>query len=298
MKPKIGMAGKGFIGDEVSRQLKKLGYEVEIISLSLGQDVTKQDVVEEFVKRNDIIIQMAAIADLNDFEKTPLLGMNVNVWATVLFANYCTKYKKRLYYISTCCAYGNAEDLPSNEKSRCNPSEIYAEAKLAGEHIIHGYHKSFDLEYVILRIATTYGPEMRSSLAPAVFIAQMLSGKPVTIHGTGSQTRTLTYIEDEADGIVAAIEHPEVVNETINISSEESLSVYEWVEVIGKVLGVNPVIKFIEDRKGQTFQEEIDASKARELLGWKAKYTFEGGIRKTHEWLKEVWHGKWEDKTE
>ena len=293
MKPKIGLAGKGFIGDEVARKLKALGYEVEVASLSLGSDFTKREVVEAFVQRSDYIIQMFAIADLNDFEREPLKGMNTNIWSTVLFANFCTKHKKRLYYISTCCAYGNTRDLPSNEEARCDPSEIYAEAKLAGEHIVKGYNKSYDLEYLILRIATTYGPEMRSSLAPAVFMGQMMSGEPVTIHGNGNQTRTLTYIEDEADGIVAAIQHSEVVNETINISSEEELSVYDWVMTIGKVLGIQPVIKFVEDRKGQTYIEQIDASKAKRLLGWKAKYTFEGGIRKTHEWLQKVWRGEW-----
>lgn len=289
MKPKIGLAGKGFIGDEVARKLKALGYEVEVASLSLGSDFTKKEVVDAFVERNDYIIQMFAIADLNEFEEKPLLGMHVNSWGGVLFANACSKYKKRLYYISTCCVYGNTPDLPSNEESRVEPSEIYAEAKLAGEHIVKGYHKSFGLEYVILRIATTYGPEGRSSLAPHVFLGQILSGEPVTIHGDGKQTRTLTYIEDEADGIVAAITHPEVVNETINISSEEELSVNDWVEIIGRVVNVQPLVKHIDDRVGQTYRELIDSSKAKRLLGWQAKYSFEQGIQKTYEWMKEVW---------
>src|SRR3990167_10051261 len=229
MKLRICLAGKGFVGDAVARRLNELGYELEITSLSLGTDFTKAEVVEEFVKRNDLVIQMFAIADLNHFEEKPLLGMNTNVWSTVLFANYCSKYKKRLCYISTACVYGNTPDLPSNEESRCNPSEIYAEAKLAGEHIIKGYAKSYDLNYLILRIATVYGPEMRSSLAPAVFLGQILSGEPVTIHGSGDQTRTLTYIDDVADGIMAAIKKDKLSGETINISSEEELSVLEWV---------------------------------------------------------------------
>ena len=211
------------------------------------------------------------------------------IWGTVLCANYCSKHKKRLYNISTCCAYGNTIDLPSNEESRVNPSEIYAEHKVAGEHIIKGYHKSFGLEYVILRIATFYGAEMRSSLAPAVFMGQVLSGEPITIHGTGFQTRTLTYVDDIMDGVVSAIEHPEVVNETINISSEESLSVIDWANTIMDVLGSRVPLKFITDRVGQTFKEQIDASKAKRLLGWEAKVSFKEGIEKTYRWMKEVW---------
>ncbi len=287
---KIGLAGKGFVGDCVARKLKALGHEVEVGSLSLGQDFSQVPFVEDFVKHNDIIIQMAAISDLNEFEAKPLLGMNTNIWATVLFANFCSKYKKRLYNISTCCVYGNTPEIPSSEESKANPSEIYAEAKLAGEHIIKGYHKSFGLEYVILRIATTYGPEGRSALAPHVFLGQILSGEPVTIHGSGTQTRTLTYIEDEADGIVAAIQHPEVVNETINISADEELSVLNWVEIIAKVTQKPyPQIIRLADRVGQTYREKIDSTKAYHLLGWKAKYSFEDGIKKTYEWMREVW---------
>lgn len=289
---KILQIGKGFIGDAVARRLKALGHEIELYSRSFGQDITDKEQLEQAIARNDIVLHMAAIADLNEYEAKPLMASHVNIWGTVLVANYCTKYKKRLYNISTCCVYGNTPDVPSSELSRAEPSEIYAEAKLAGEHIIRGYHKSFGLEYVILRIATTYGPEGRSALAPHVFLGQILSGEPVTIHGNGKQTRTLTYIDDEADGIVAAIQHPEVVNEIINISSEEELSVLEWVETIGKVVGVKPNIQFVQDRVGQTHRELIDASKAKRLLGWEAKYNFEQGIRATYDWMLEVWAGK------
>jgi UDP-glucose 4-epimerase len=293
MKSKILQIGKGFIGEAVTRRLQVLGYEVELYSKSFGQDITDRSQLEEAIKRNDYILHMAAIADLNEYEAKPLMASHINVWGTVLVANYCAKHHKRLYNISTCCVYGNTPDLPSNEESRTEPSEIYAEAKLAGEHIIKGYHKSFDLEYVILRIATTYGPEGRSALAPHVFIGQVNSGEPITIHGDGKQTRTLTYIDDEADGIVAAIEHSEVVNETINISSEEELSVLDWAHIIMKVLGKEVPIVHIQDRKGQTHRELIDASKAKRLLGWEAKYSFEEGIQKTYDWLKQVWEGKW-----
>lgn len=293
MKPRILLIGIGFIGNAVARRLKDLGYQVEEFDLIFGQDMLNIPTLEEAIKRNDYVIQMAAIADLNVFEAAPLKGMRINIWGTVLVANYCSKYKKRIYYISTCCAYGNTKDLPSNEEARLEPSEIYAEAKVAGEHIIRAYSKSYDLEYVILRIATTYGPEMRDSLAPAVFLGKILSGEPIMVHGDGTQTRTLTYIDDEADGIVAAITHPEVVNETINISSEEELSVRDWIKTIVEVTGQEAIITYGPDRKGQTKRELIDASKAKRLLGWEAKYSFKQGIQATYDWMQKIWRGEW-----
>lgn len=293
MKPKILLIGVGFIGNSVARKLKVLGYQVEEFDLIFGQDMLDIPTLEAAIERNDYVIQMAAIADLNVFEAAPLKGMRINIWGTVVVANYCTKHKKRIYYISTCCAYGNTPDLPSNEESKTEPSEIYAEAKLAGEHIIKAYNKSYDLKYVILRIATTYGPEMRDSLAPAIFLGKILSGEPIKVHGDGNQTRTLTYIEDEADGIVAAITHPEVINETINISSQEELSVQDWIKIIVEVTGQEAQIEYEQDRKGQTFRESIDVSKAKRLLDWEAKYSFKDGIKETYNWMQQVWEGKW-----
>ena len=292
MKPKVLMIGTGFIGSFVIRKLKDLGYDVELFDILFGQNMLDVPILEEAIKRNDIVVQMAAIADLNHFEAKPLLGMQINIWGTVLVSNYCSKHNKKLIYISTCCVYGNTKDLPSSEEAIPNPSEIYAEAKLAGEHIVKAYHKSYDLRYIILRIATTYGPEMRDSLAPAVFLGKILSGEPISIHGSGHQTRTLTYIEDESDGIVAAITS-QVENETFNISSEEELSVLDWIRIIGEVVKLTPQVQKVADRKGQTYREAIDASKAYKMLGWKAKYTFRQGIEKTYEWMQEVWEGDW-----
>ncbi len=283
--PRILMLGQGFIGTAVTQKLNDLGYSVEIYTRDTGQDILDMNALEIAVARNDFIIQMAAVADLNKFEADPLLGMQINLWGTVLCAQACTKYRKRLYNISTCCVYGNTMDLPSNEESLCNPSEIYAEAKLAGEHVIKAYHKSYGLEYVILRIATTYGPGMRGALATAIFLRKILNNESIAIHGTGNQTRTLTYIDDERDGIVAAINHPEIVNETINISSEEERSVMDLAKIIMKTTGKDVPLDFVNDRKGQTFRELIDARKAYKLLNWKTRYSLEEGIQKTFNWI-------------
>lgn len=295
MYKKILVIGIGYIGNRVIRQLKQKGFEVEIYDIVFGQDLLDREQLEAAIRRNDVVLLIAAIADLNIFEDFPLRGMNVNVWGVVLAANYCAKHKIRLYYISTCCVYGNTLDLPSNEESRVEPSEIYACAKLAGEWIIKGYHKSFGLEYVILRIPTTFGSiEMRDSLAPAIFIGKILSDEPIEIHGDGKQTRTLTYIDDTVNGIVSALEHPEVINETINISTTEELSVLDWVNIIEEETrefrGGNPAVsKLVEDRKGQTFKEQIDVSKAKELLGWEAEISFREGIKRTLSEMQEVW---------
>jgi len=297
--------GQGFIGNKVIDKLADSGRydEIDVFDLEFGKDLRNRQQVFEAIKGYDKVILMAAIANLNDFEADPLLGMDVNVGGLINVANSCMVLKKKLYFISTCCVYGNTKELPSSEKAHVAPSEIYAAAKYAGEWIIKGYQKSYDLDYVILRLATCYGPGMRAALAPAVFINQIKRGEPITIHGSGEQTRTLTYIDDLVDGIVTVI-NSDVMNETFNISTEEERSVNELVEIIKQEMGVPDwKVRHTPDRKGQTFKEQIDAKKVRdiriwrgryaptakkadEVVGWKAKTTLRQGIRKTLRWMK------------
>lgn len=295
--------GNGFIGSKVVHKLKMSGHSVWVVDLP-DFDLTNRQQVLETVKGFDAVVLMAAVSNLNYFEADPLKGMDVNMGGLTNVVQACSDNKILLYYISTCCVYGNTKDLPSSEEARPEPSEIYAACKLAGEWVIKGYHKSFDLDYVILRIATTYGPGMRAALAPAVFINQINRNEPITVHGDGNQTRTLTYIDDEADGIVAVI-NSGVKNETFNISTEEEKSVNDLIDIIKTEMGKpdHPVM-YIKNRKGQTFKEQIDAKKVREIriwkgrycptakkatkvTGWSAKYSLREGIKATLQWMKD-----------
>lgn len=301
---KILHIGQGFIGGQVIEKLRKAGHKVEIFDLEFGEDIRNYNQVERRIEEFDAVVLMAAVANLNHFEANPRLGMDINILGLINVAQACMLNKVKLYYISTCCVYGNTKELPSNEESKPVPSEIYAAAKLAGECLIKGYNKSFDLEYVILRLATTYGPGMRAALAPAIFINQVNRGEPITIHGDGNQTRTLTYIDDLSDGIVTVI-NSGVKNETYNISTEEEKSVNDLAQIVKEEMNVpDHQIKYIENRKGQTFKEQIDAGKVREIriwqgryaptskkvngdTGWYAKTSLREGIRKTLDWMKE-----------
>jgi nucleoside-diphosphate-sugar epimerase len=299
--------GGGFIGDKVADNLRKKGHTVDLMDLrTTGHDITNREQMQTVISANkyDTVILMAAIANLNDFEKNPLLGMDVNINGLINVANACMLTHTKLAYISTCCVYGNTPELPSTEESVVSPSEIYAAAKYAGEWIIKGYHKSYNLDYVILRIATTYGPSMRAALAPAVFINQAMRGEPITIHGSGNQTRTLTYIDDEVEGIATVIESG-VKNEIFNISTEEERSVNELAAIVKEELALPDVsIVHVPDRVGQTFTEQIDAGKVRDIriwkgrycpdpskcervTGWEAKVSLREGIRRTIAWMKE-----------
>ncbi len=138
----------------------------------------------------------------------------------------------------------------------------------------------------MLRLATFYGEGMRAALAPFVFLKKAMRGDPITIHGTGEQTRTFTHISDIVEGIARVLDRG-ITNEIINITTEEEVSVRTMAELVKSLTGSNSKIVFIGDRPGQIHKEEIKAEKAKRLLGWEAKIPFQEGLKQSYEWMKD-----------
>jgi len=197
------------------------------------------------------------------------------------------------------CVYGNQEVAPTTEKSLPNPSEIYAHSKLAGEHIVRGYGKNFEMPWTIIRVPTTHGEGMRSALAIRKFFEQAMKGEDITVHGDGLQTRSLTYIGDVVDAITkillaAVVEGREkVTNQIFNINQDKKVvSALAMANDIRRIVqdntGIRSKIVHIEQRKGQTFKENISAEKIYRILGWKAKIDWMDSLQKTYNWIKSL----------
>lgn len=277
--------GKGFLGRLLVNKLEEKGYKVQTFDIVDGQDITNYKQVEDYIEKNDIVIHLAAVSDLNYAREHPKETMDINILGTINVVEACRKFNKNLIFASTCCVYGNQDVHPVDENTCPKPTEIYAHSKLAGEQIILGYAKHFGLQYLILRLATFYGPEMRPALAPYIFLSKVMKGEPIEIHGDGTQTRTFTYVDDIIEGIVKAIES-NIWNEIINITTEEETSVLQLAQLAMKIVGKEVPLKFVEDRPGQIRKEQILARKAKELFGWEAKVSFEEGLKRTYEWMK------------
>jgi len=213
--------------------------------------------------------------------------MEINVEGTWNVAMACVEAGAKLYYASTCCTYGNQETHPSDERTLPNPSEIYAGTKLAGENVISGLHHSFGLQYNHMRFATIYGEGARAALATHIFLGQALRGEPITVHGDGKQTRTLTYVFDLVDAIVMLYESGKM-NEVWNMTTEESVSALQTAEDIKRITGSSSEIVHIPQRIGQTFREELSAEKMLRETGWKAKTRWENGITEMYRWYVET----------
>lgn len=282
--------GKGAIGGRLMRKLAALGHEPVSYDIADGQDLFNLEQLEAAIKSVDVVYHLAAQANLNYMRTLEGArdGIVLNVGATEHVARLCAQYKKWLLFVSTMCVYGDADSHPVREDITLpNPSEIYAASKYAAEWIIRGYGINFNLAYTILRIATVYGPECRPELGVHVFMRQALKGEPITVHGTGLQERTLTYVDDVVDGISAPLGHAwESMGQIFNISGTEKTTAIGMANQIKELTRSSSPIVFVPQRAHNTLTEDTDASKAKARLQWEARVSFAEGLQKTLEWMR------------
>ena len=247
-------------------------------------------------------IHLAAIVGgIGNFHKLPftLLEMNNGLYNGV-FRAALEQQVTRLVYVSSSMVFERATEYPTTEEHIRDtpiPESAYGFSKLAGEFYATSLHEEFGVPYTICRPFNAYGPgempEDEPGIAHAVpdLIRKVLSGqRPLQIFGSGEQTRTLTHIDDIAEGIVTAMGHPAAENEDFNISAGDELTVAEIARIIWEACGEAP--EEFELEHLPTFQVDVQrrwpsVEKARELLGWEAQIDVRDGIADTVAWLRE-----------
>uniref|UniRef100_A0A6M3LXH3 Putative NADH dehydrogenase n=1 Tax=viral metagenome TaxID=1070528 RepID=A0A6M3LXH3_9ZZZZ len=287
--------GAGFIGSAFMSKLLTEGHTPTSFDLKpspVGDegiigDILDQDAVDNAVKRTDRVFHFAAAADLNYCAAHSQKAIDLNVRGTHTFAKACAKYAVPLHFASTCCVYGDTPDHPSDESSIPVPTEIYAVTKIAAEEILKEYAAKKYLPYTILRLGTTYGSGMRGALAIYWWITEAAKGVPLTIHGTGEQTRSMIYIDDLVEALYK-VATSRITNMTLNLTRPEEKSVLETAGLVNKLMDRTPDnIWFTDDRPGQIMKESININKASTLLNWFPHTSLEEGIRKTIPWVLE-----------
>jgi UDP-glucose 4-epimerase len=196
--------------------------------------------------------------------------------------------------------FERATEFPTREEHLPDcptPRSAYGFSKLAGEVYCRALHDEHGLPFTICRPFNAYGPGEVPDAAPGIahavpdLIRKVLAGqRPLQIFGSGEQTRTLTHVDDIADGIVTAMVHPAAENEDFNISASEELSVAEIARVIWEACGEDP--DAFELERLPSFEVDVQrrwpsVEKARRLLGWEARVELREGIAGTVEWLRE-----------
>jgi nucleoside-diphosphate-sugar epimerase len=307
--------GAGTIGGAVVRRLlRDAGWEVRVADLNEPPDWIRQscevrtgDLRDASVAARALagcshVIHLAAIVGgIGNFHKLPftLLEMNTGLYNGVFQAALGERVE-RLVYVSSSMVFERATEFPTTEEHVRDtpiPDSAYGFSKLAGEVYCRALHDEHGLPFTICRPFNAYGPGEMPRDEPGIahlvpdLIQKVLSGRrPLQIFGSGEQTRTLTHIDDIAEGIVAAMAHPAGRDEDFNISAADELTVAEIARIVWEECGEPPAEFELEHVP--SFQVDVrrrwpSVEKARRVLGWEARIGVREGIAQTVEWLRE-----------
>ncbi|VVB66520.1 L-arabinose 1-dehydrogenase (NAD(P)(+)) [Candidatus Gugararchaeum adminiculabundum] len=265
----------------------------------LKGDIRDAGILDKAFSQNfDYIFHLAAAFANEKSVENPKFDCDVNIGGTIKLLERARKAGKdgksveRFVYASSSSCYGQQEKLPLSEEASMNPSTPYAVSKLAGEQYAHLYSKLYGMPTASIRYFNSFGPGERPGKYRNVipnFFSLALKGEPLTITGTGEETRDFTYISDVVDCTILAAEKKAAIGEVFNCSYGKERKIIDVANSINKICGNKAGVVFKERRSWDNVTRRgASVEKAKKLLGFSPKVDFEQGIVKTFEWFKKI----------
>ncbi len=301
-KTAVVTGAAGFLGSHLTDRLLAEGYKVigmdnlitgnvrniEHLAGNPDYDFIKHDVTKFIFLpgKVDLIFHFASPASPIDYLQIPIQTLKVSSLGTHNALGLAKEKGATFLIASTSECYGDPLEHPQKETYWGNvnpigPRGCYDEAKRFAEAMTMAYHRAHGVDTKIVRIFNTYGPRMRledGRVVPA-FIGQALQGKPLTVFGDGSQTRSFCYVSDLIDGIFRLSQSG--YHEPVNIGNPREMTVLEFAKAILKHTGVDLPVIHKELPTDDPKVRQPDITLARKLLGWEPKVDFEEGITRT-----------------
>jgi dTDP-glucose 4,6-dehydratase len=299
----------GFIGSHLCDRLLEDGHDV----LAVDNFITgrpdnlahlgghprfvfiRHDVVEplEVPGAVDVVMNLASPASPRDYLESPIETLRAGSEGTRNLLDIARTHGARFLLASTSECYGDPLEHPQVETYWGNvnpvgPRSCYDEAKRFAEAITMAYHRRYGLNTAIARIFNTYGPRMKlddGRIVPA-FVDQALRHAPITVFGTGSQTRSFCYVSDLVEGLIRLAHAGEPY--PVNLGNPHEMTVLEFAEHIRDAVGANSEIVFAPLPEDDPQRRQPDISRARKLLAWEPRVTLDEGLRKTIAWFREA----------
>ena len=240
----------------------------------------------------DYVLHFASPASPEDYLKFPIQTLKVGSLGTHNALGLCKEKKAKFILASTSEVYGDPLVHPQPESywGNVNPIGVrgcYDESKRFAEAITMAYRRVHNIDTRIVRIFNTYGPRMRINDGRVVpnFIFQSINNKPLTIYGTGRQTRSFCYIDDLVEGIVRFM----IVKSSapLNLGNPKEFTILQLARLIAKLTATKSKFIFSSLPQDDPRQRRPDISKAKKLLKWQPKVELEEGLKKTIEWFRE-----------
>lgn len=239
----------------------------------------------------DAVLHFASPASPQDYLEYPIQTLKVGARGTHNMLGVALAKGARFMLASTSEVYGDPLVSPQTEEYWGNvnpvgPRGVYDEAKRFAEAITMAYHRAHGLEVRVARIFNVYGPRLRvDGRVVSNFIHQALAGRPLTIFGDGSQTRSFCYVDDEVEGLTRLLWSDSTG--PMNIGNPNEFTVRELADLVLEVTGADVEIEYLELPTDDPKQRRPDITKAREILGWEPEVDLRDGLVRTVAWYRE-----------
>jgi len=298
--------GAGFIGSHLVDAFLARGDDVTVVdNLLTGSRANVKrhegDARFRFVERDvcqgiflpgpvDVILHFASPASPRDYLEFPIQTLKVGALGTHNALGLARSKGARFLLASTSEVYGDPEVHPQPETYRgivncIGPRGVYDEAKRFAEAMTMAYHRVHGIETRIVRIFNTYGPRMRLDDGRALpeFLSQALSGRPLTVHGDGSQTRSFCYVDDTVSGILTVLQ--KAGPDPVNVGAPGEITILEMARKVLAATGSASTLVHVAPMVDDPRRREPDLTRIR-ALGWSPRVRLDEGLARTVEYFR------------
>ena len=301
--------GAGFLGSHLCEQLLERGHDVLCVDnyFTGAKDnivhlldhpyfeVMRHDVTFPLYVEVKEIYNLACPASPVHYQFDPVQTTKTSVHGAINMLGLAKRVKAKILQASTSEVYGDPDVHPQTEEYHGNvntigPRACYDEGKRCAETLFFDYYRQHKLNIRVARIFNTYGPRMHPNDGRVVsnFIVQALQGKPITVFGDGSQTRSFCYVDDLIRGLIALMEAPDGVTGPVNLGNPGEFTIRELAEKVIDMTGSRSKLDFHPLPQDDPTQRCPDISKAKKYLDWKPVTQLDEGLKKTIAYFDEL----------
>ena len=309
--------GAGFIGSHLSDAYLQRGDEVFVIDdLSTGsienirhlkdhprfhytiEDVNNQPVTAELVDQCDVIFHLAAAVGVKLIVESPVRTIETNVHSTEVVLSLANKKKKKVLIASTSEVYGLSAEVPFREDGNLVMGATtkgrwsYACSKAIDEFLALAYWREKKLPTIVVRLFNTVGPRQTGQYGMVIptFVKQALAGRPITVYGTGKQSRCFGYVGDIIGALMRLMDHEKSLGEVFNIGSNQEITILDLAKRVKELTKSESEIVFVpyDEAYEEGFEDMPrripDISKVNRLVGFKPEMSLDGILKSVIEY--------------
>jgi len=301
--------GAGFLGSHLCERLLGEGHDVLCVDNlftgsrrniahlldNAGFEFIRHDITFPLYVEVDEIYNLACPASPIHYQHDPVQTTKTSVHGSINMLGLAKRLGVKILQASTSEVYGDPAVHPQTEDywghvNPIGPRSCYDEGKRCAETLFFDYHRQLGLSIKVARIFNTYGPRMHPNDGRVVsnFIVQSLQGKPITLFGDGSQTRSFCFVDDTIEGLIRLMNTPDEVTGPVNIGNPIEISVEKLAEIVREKTGAKSDFERRELPADDPRQRQPDISRARELLKWEPRVPLEQGLDRTIDYFREL----------